>query len=107
MVSRRRSHRNRVARPRWAEVSQSTGLPPRSHLPSREDEVPMRRHLLWFVAGALTLVIAAGLCGLIFLKVASNGFSARAEPSFLEQLAAKQARSMAMPSSGKERKNPI
>ena len=67
----------------------------------------MRRHLLWFVSGALALVIAAGLGGLIFLKMASNGFSARAEPSFLEQLAAKQARSMAMPSSAKERKNPI
>lgn len=62
---------------------------------------------LWFAAGAITLVIAGGICGLLFLKMASNGFSARSEPSFLEMVAAKQARSMAMPSSAKERKNPI
>jgi mono/diheme cytochrome c family protein len=67
----------------------------------------MKRNLVWFVFGALALAIAVGLCGLMFLKMASNGFSARAEPLFLEELAAKQARSMAMPSSAKERKNPM
>src|SRR5437868_4708752 len=65
------------------------------------------RNLMWFAAGAIALVVVVGLGGLIFLKTGANGFSARAAPSFLETLAAEQARSMAMPAGAKDRPNPV
>ena len=67
----------------------------------------MTRNLIWFAAGAIAMVMVAGLSGLIFLKTAANGFSARSEPSFLETLAAEQARRMAMPAGAKDRPNPV
>lgn len=67
----------------------------------------MGRNLLWFAAGAVAIVVLVGLGGLIFLKTAANGFSARAEPSLLETLAAEQARSMAMPAGAKDRPNAV
>lgn len=67
----------------------------------------MTRNLLWFAAGAFAVFIVGGLGGVIFLKAGSGGFSARAEPSFLETVAAEQARGLAMPASAKARANPI
>jgi len=62
---------------------------------------------MWFAAGAIAIVVMVGLGGLIFLKAAANGFSARAEPSFFEAVAAEQARAMAMPASATTRANPV
>ena len=67
----------------------------------------MKRNLMWFASGAIVLVVVAGVGGLMFLQTYANGFSARAEPSFLETLAAGQARSMAMPAGAKNRPNPV
>jgi mono/diheme cytochrome c family protein len=67
----------------------------------------MTRNLVWLAAGAIGILLTLGLGGLIFLKTGANGFSARSEPSFLETLAAEQARSMAMPPGSKDRPNPI
>jgi pyruvate/2-oxoglutarate dehydrogenase complex dihydrolipoamide dehydrogenase (E3) component len=55
------------------------------------------RGLIWFLAGAIALIIV--VCGgrLIFLKTHANGFSARAQPSVLESWAARQARAMPLP----------
>ena len=65
------------------------------------------RNLVWFAAGAIAILVVIGLGGLIFLKAASNGFSARSDPSFMETLAAEQARGMAMPAAARNRKNPV
>lgn len=62
---------------------------------------------MWFAAGALAVIVTAGLCGLIFLKTGAKGFSACEDPSFLEAFAARQARNMAMPSAARARANPI
>ena len=67
----------------------------------------MTRNLLWVAGGALGVLVVAGLCGLVFLKTASTGFSARSAPSFLEAMAARQARSLAMPALAKNRENPL
>ncbi len=67
----------------------------------------MRRNLIWFAAGALAVLAVGGLGGLIFVKTAANGFSARADPSFMETFAAHQAHSMAMPSAVRDRLNPV
>ena len=67
----------------------------------------MTRNLIWFAAGVIAVVVVGGLGGLIFLKAGANGFSARAEPSFLETVAAEQARGLAMPASAKTRANPV
>ena len=63
--------------------------------------------LVWFLAGAITLVAAIAVGGLIFLKTRANGFSARMQPSTLEASAARQARVMALPANARERVNPI
>lgn len=65
------------------------------------------RNLIWFLAGAIALLIIAGGAGLIFVETHANGFSARSEPSFVEAFAAQQARSMAMPAGAKARPNPV
>ena len=67
----------------------------------------MRRNLIWLAAGAIFSVAVAGLCGLIFVKSFAHGFSSRSEPSFLETIAAQQARSMAMPVAARSRPNPV
>ena len=63
--------------------------------------------LAWFLAGALALAVAAAGSGLVFLKTRANGFSARAQPSMVERLAARQARAMALPPGARERANPV
>src|SRR5229473_7446312 len=65
------------------------------------------RNFIWFLAGAIALPIIAGAAGLIFLKTRTNGFSARAEPSTFETIAAQSARSMALPSVAREKRNPV
>ena len=65
------------------------------------------RSLIWFLAGAIVLVIVVCSAGLIFLKTRANGFSARAEPSVIERWVARQARAMAAPAGARDRTNPI
>lgn len=62
------------------------------------------RRLIWFSIGALTLIVIGGG---VFLKTGVNGFSARAQPSAIERWAARQARTLAVPSGARERPNPI
>lgn len=45
--------------------------------------------------------------GLVFLKTSAGGFSARADPTFAEIMAARTARSLAMPANARERINPV
>ena len=63
--------------------------------------------LAWSLAVVLALAIGAGAAGIIFLKTRANGFSARAQPSAVETMAARTARAMALPSNARERKNPV
>ncbi len=63
------------------------------------------RNLIRFLAAAIALVILAGFGGFIFLKTRANGFSARAQPTLLERLAARQARGLALPGGAKNRVN--
>ena len=65
------------------------------------------RTFIWFLAGALALAVIVSGAGLIFLKTRANGFSARAQPSAFETMAAQTARAMALPSNARERKNPV
>jgi mono/diheme cytochrome c family protein len=65
------------------------------------------RNLIWFLGGAASLVFVVAVSGIILLKTNANGFSARAQPSMLETVAAQTARSMAFPSGAKERQNPV
>lgn len=65
------------------------------------------KNVLWFLAGVMAVLLALGLGGLVFLKTGAHGFSARAEPSAMETLAAQSARDMALPAGARERANPI
>jgi mono/diheme cytochrome c family protein len=65
------------------------------------------RSLIWFLAGAIALVIVVCGSGLIFLKTRANGFSAQAQPSILERWAARQARAIAAPAGARDTTNPI
>jgi hypothetical protein len=67
----------------------------------------MMPKLRWFFAGAITLLFVSALGSLIFLKTCANGFSARAQPSGLEEFAAQTARSMALPRDAKNKQNPV
>ena len=65
------------------------------------------RRLVWFLAGAVSLLIAASGAALVYLKTGANGFSARAQPSVAETIAARIARSIALPAEAKEKRNPL
>jgi mono/diheme cytochrome c family protein len=65
------------------------------------------RNLIRFLVIGIALVILAGAGGLIFLKTRTNGFSARAQPTLLERLAARKARARALPGDAKNRVNPV
>jgi mono/diheme cytochrome c family protein len=65
------------------------------------------RPVLWVLLGAIAFPVVIGLAGLVYLKTASDGFSARAKPMPIEKLAAVQAKLMAMPSDAKGKKNPF
>ncbi|MBI2683291.1 MAG: c-type cytochrome, partial [Acidobacteriales bacterium] len=54
----------------------------------------------------VVVVLVIGLGAFAFLKIAANGFSAKAEPTALEKFAARSARRLAAPSSLKSRQNP-
>jgi len=64
------------------------------------------RSLIWFLAGALALAVIVCAAALIFVTRA-KGFSARAQPSVLEKMAAQTARALALPSGAREKKNPV
>ena len=64
------------------------------------------RQLVWLLLGICSVMVLAGVCGLIFLRTA-RGFSARAEPSAIETWVAQKARSVAIPTDAKRRSNPI
>jgi mono/diheme cytochrome c family protein len=65
------------------------------------------RGLIWFLAGAITLIAITCSGALIFLKTRANGFSAQAQPSALERWAARQARAIAMSAGARARPNPV
>ena len=65
------------------------------------------RKLVWFLAGAIGLAIVAAGVGLILLKTRANGFSARSQPSALEEFVARTARRMALPPGVQEKRNPV
>ena len=65
------------------------------------------RTLIWILAGALALAVIVCGAGLIFLKTRANGFSARAQPSAFETMAAQTARALALPSNAREKRNPV
>lgn len=65
------------------------------------------RTLIWLVAGVLTLTVIVVGAGVTFLKTRANGFSARAQPTAFEIMAAQTARHLALPSGAREKKNPV
>lgn len=65
------------------------------------------RPLLWFSLGAIAFPLVIGLCGLLYMRTAADGFSARAQPMPMEKFAAMQARLMALPRGAKGTANPI
>jgi mono/diheme cytochrome c family protein len=65
------------------------------------------RKLIWFSAGAVTLAIVSCAGGIFFLKTQTAGLSAREQPSALESWVARRFRSLAVPESAKERRNPV
>src|ERR1700681_1311765 len=91
---------------RTASEAEVTIHAPRAPHSKGEEERSMRK-LIWFLAAAITFVVVIAAIGLLFLKTRANGFSARAQPSALEEFAALTARSMALPPGAKEKRNPI
>lgn len=65
------------------------------------------RNLIWFLAGAVALVVVTAIGAFVFLKTGANGFSARAQPSGFEEFAAQTARRLALPAGAKEKQNPV
>ena len=63
----------------------------------------MKRAVVILAALAVAMVIAA----FAFLKGATHGFSARAEPTAIEKFVARTARSIAVPSEVKSTQNPV
>ena len=71
------------------------------------EELRRMSRALWFLAGAASLAIVIAVAGVVFLKMNSDGFSTRSEPSAIERMVATRARLMAMPKAARERKNPV
>ncbi len=65
------------------------------------------RTLILIAVGAISVIVISGASALLFLKFGADGFSARAEPSSFEVIAARTARSLALPTGAKQKKNPI
>jgi|SRR5579871_297995 len=61
----------------------------------------------WFLAGLIAFPIAAALCAAIFLKVRSDGFSARTPPGPFEAAVALRVRNYAIPAAARSLPNPI
>ena len=64
------------------------------------------KRLAWFLFGAVSVIAAGVVCGVIYCKTA-RGFSAREAPSRIEVRLARTARALAIPTGAKERTNPI
>ena len=65
------------------------------------------RSLRWiavFVAAVVVLAVAAGY---VYLRTATDGFSARAKPTAFETMAARTARGLALSASVRDRQNPV
>jgi mono/diheme cytochrome c family protein len=62
----------------------------------------MKRTIVILVAA----VLVVGIGAFAFLRIASGGFSAKAEPTAIEKFVARTARSVAAPSDVKSRQNP-
>ena len=62
-------------------------------------------HKTLIAAVGLLLLILVG--GVVFLKAAAGGFSARSDPTFAEIFATRMARNLAMPSNAREQTNPV
>jgi cytochrome c553 len=63
--------------------------------------------LIWLLVGALALVLVIAIGSLVFLKTHASGFSARGQPSALEEFAAQTARNIAIPEDAKNRQNRV
>lgn len=63
--------------------------------------------VLCFIGGAVAPLALACVAGMIYLKTGAHGFSAKAKPSFLETLAATNARDFTVPSEMKSRTDPV
>ncbi|HYL38520.1 MAG TPA: c-type cytochrome [Bryobacteraceae bacterium] len=61
----------------------------------------------WFLAGLVTFPIATALAGWIFLSMHQDGFSARAQPTWVETALAKEARKLAVPAAAISLTNPV
>src|SRR6266436_10411526 len=98
---------------RWGPVSQAAPEPALTipEQPCRNSQGwngwSIMQKVLWFLAGAIAVVVVVAAGGLIFLKTRGNGFSARAQPSGFEEFAAQTARGMALPPGAKDKRNPI
>jgi mono/diheme cytochrome c family protein len=64
-------------------------------------------HWKWFFAGAIALPVVACVLGAVYLKTHADGFSARAEPAWIESTMAMEARKLAIPPAAKSLANPI
>jgi mono/diheme cytochrome c family protein len=65
------------------------------------------QRVVWFLSGAIALIVLVCGGGLIYMKTHADGFSARAQPGALERWAARQVRAMATPAAAKELTNPV
>jgi mono/diheme cytochrome c family protein len=65
------------------------------------------RKLSWFIAGVITLAIISCAGVILFLKTQTAGFSAREQPGALERWVARRFRSLAVPESAEQRRNPV
>ena len=63
--------------------------------------------LSWFTAGVVTLAIVSCATLILSLKTQTAGFGARQQPSVIERWVAQRFRSLAVPESAKERRNPV
>jgi mono/diheme cytochrome c family protein len=75
-----------------------------SHEQEKEN---MRKLLFRLLAVTIALIVVVYSAGVVYLKTRANGFSARAQPTILESMAARQARALALPGAAKQRVNPV
>lgn len=62
--------------------------------------------IAWFLLGAVTICVLAMIAGAVIISRA-RGFSAREQPTWIEQWVARRARAAAMPADAKARSNPV
>jgi mono/diheme cytochrome c family protein len=78
-------------------------------LPSRTASASVSRGILrpTLIAALVLIAVAAVVVGIAAYSVGRRGLSARAEPSWLEEFAARTMRSFATPASMRNRPNPV